>query len=172
METTILSAAELKSPAVYPSCLIFNLNHRLLVNCLEGITEEQATTRISESSNSLIWMATHIVWARFNTIKLLGGNPDNPYNGLFEKFKPFDPADTYPTLSAVKAEWDKATELLKKALQHVTEGHLATPPPFTPPTGDNSIGGAIIFLSQHESFHIGQMAFLKKYFTKSSMSYK
>ena len=37
--------------------------------------------------------------------------------------------------------------------------------------GDFTIGGTIIFLAQHESYDIGQMGYLKKYFTKEAMKY-
>ena len=43
--------------------------------------------------------------------------------------------------------------------------------PFKSPIGDFTIGGTIAFLAQHESYDIGQAAYLKKYFTKEAMSY-
>jgi hypothetical protein len=165
-ETTVT-----KAPAIYPSLLIFKLNHRLFLNALEGVTEEQAKERISEHSNPLIWIATHTAWARYNTLGLLGGTAENPFKGLFENFKPYDPNDAYPTLATVKAEWGKAGALMKEVLHNVTPEHLAGDAPFKNPIGDSTIGGTIIFLAQHESYDIGQMAYLKKYFTKEAMKY-
>jgi len=43
---------------------------------------------------------------------------------------------------------------------------LAADAPFKNPTGDSTIGGTIAFLAQHESYDIGQIGLLKKYFTK------
>jgi DinB family protein len=161
----------LKAPAIYPSLLIFKLNHRLFLNCLEGVTEELAKQRISGHSNSFLWIATHTTWARYNTLNLLGGNAENPFKGLFENFKPYDSNDVYPSLETIKEEWEKVSSLLKEALHSVTEEHLAAEAPFKSPVGDYTIGGTIIFLAQHESYDIGQMGYLKKYLTKEAMKY-
>jgi len=157
--------------SIYHSSLIFNLNTKLFLNALEGVTEAQAKERISDHNNPLNWLAVHTVWARYNICGLLGKPLDNPYKGLFEGFKPFDPAYKYATLAEAKAEWQKASALLKEALESVTEEQLAADAPFKSPTGDYTISGAIAFLAQHESYDVGQVAFLKKYFTKEAMSY-
>ena len=152
--------------------LILNLNTRLFNNSLEGVTEEQANVRISEHNNSLIWLTTHTVWGRYLICSALGKPPaKNPYDGMFENFKPFDPKDKYPTLAELKTEWTKASELLKEALDSVTEEQLSAKGPFPVPVDDSTNGGACAFFVQHESFSIGQMALLKKYFTKEAMQY-
>jgi DinB superfamily len=166
---------ETLSPAtkssIYHSEIIFNLNTRLFLNALDGVTETQAKERISDHNNPLSWLAAHTVWARFNTLAMLGKPAANPYDGLFENFKPFDAAANYGTLAQAKKEWNKASELLKEALDSVTEEHLAADCPLKSPIGDFSFGGTVTFLAQHESYDIGQIAYLKKYHTKAAMSY-
>jgi hypothetical protein len=158
--------------SIYHPQLIFNLNSRLFVNALAGVTEEQAKERISDHNNPVNWLAAHTVWARYNTCAMLGRPAEkNPFDGLFEKFKPFDAATDYGTLAQAKAEWEKATALLNEALAGVSEEHLAAECPLKSPTGDFSFGGTVSFLAQHESYDIGQIAFLKKYFTKEAMTY-
>ena len=151
---------------------ILNMNSRLFIGALEGLTENQASERISEHNNPINWLGTHTVWARYNMSAMLGKPAAmNPFDGLFEKFKPYDSSQTYPTLAEIKAEWNKATELLKEALDAVTEEHLAAECPLKSPIGDFTFGGTIAFLTQHESYDIGQIAFLKKYHTKEAMKY-
>jgi hypothetical protein len=151
---------------------ILNLNTRLFNNALAGVTEEQAKERISGHNNPLIWLASHTAWARYNTCAMLGKPASkNPYDGLFESFKPFDAAADYGTLAKAKEEWNKASELLKEALASVTEEQLAADCPLKSPIGDFSFAGTVAFLAQHESYDIGQIAFLKKYLTKEAMSY-
>ncbi len=158
--------------SIYHSEIIFNLNSRLFLSALAGITEEQAKERISGHNNPVNWLAAHTVWARYNTCAMLGKPAaKNPYDGLFENFKPFDAAAKYGTLADAKAEWQKVSDLLKEALASVTEEHLAADCPLKSPIGDFTFGGTITFLAQHESYDIGQIAFLKKYFTKEAMSY-
>ena len=153
------------------SALILNLNERLFINSLAGVTDEQAKQRLSNHNNPLNWLATHTAWARYNMAALLGKPGTNPYIGMFEGFKPFDESMQFDSLEKIKEEWKKASALLKEALASVTDAHLAADAPFKNPTGDSSIGGTIAFLAQHESYDIGQMALLKKFLTKEAMSY-
>ncbi|MCJ8164245.1 DinB family protein [Pontibacter sp. E15-1] len=158
--------------AIHQSELILNMNSRLFLNSLEGVTEEQATERISDHNNPLIWLATHTVWARYNMSMLLGKPAEhNPYDGKFDNFRPYDAAEDYPSLAEVNAEWQKATALLAEALQSASEAHLAADCPIKSPIGDFTNAGTFAFLVQHESYDIGQMAFLKKYLTKEAMKY-
>lgn len=69
--------------SIKPLQLIFNLNERLFLNALEGVTDEQASERISENNNPLIWIATHTVWARFNSLAMLDAPAKNPFEGKF-----------------------------------------------------------------------------------------
>ncbi len=157
--------------SIYQSKIIFNMNDRLFNSALEGITEEQSKERITGHVNPVNWIASHTVWARYNTLMFLGKPADNPYNGLFENFKAYDVSLNYPSLSEIKNEWKKVSALLNDALGSVSEEHLAGDSPLKSPIGDFTNGGTIAFLAQHESYDIGQLGLLKKFFTKEAMSY-
>ncbi len=43
------------------SALILNMNSRLFINALEGVTEEMAQDRISDHNNPLNWIATYLL---------------------------------------------------------------------------------------------------------------
>ncbi|CAN5675865.1 hypothetical protein BH10BAC3_BH10BAC3_20150 [soil metagenome] len=157
--------------SINQSALILNMNDRLFLNALEGITDVQANQRLSDHNNPTIWIATHTVWARYNMLFFLGKPEKNPFEGMFENFKPYNESDQYPALETVKFEWKKASESLKNALQSVTAEHLAAASPIKSPIGDFTNSGTLAFLAQHESYDIGQLAFLKKFLTKEAMSY-
>ena len=157
--------------SIYPLETIFNLNQRLFTNTLAGITEEQAKERISDHNNPMNWLAAHTVWSRYLMLMFLGKPVTNPYTKLFENFKSYDASLNYPPLEEAKQEWQKASGLLKEAIESVSEEHLSSDAPVPNPTGDLSNGGTVAFLAQHESYTIGQMSLLKKYLTKEAMSY-
>src|ERR1043165_9302911 len=161
MEMTI-GGTTMNAPAIYPLLLPFRLNHRLFLNSLEGVTDEQAAERISPHSNPLIWIATHTVWARYNILAVLGRPAENPFAGMFENFRAFDAGDVYPSVEKVIEEWKKVSALMKVALHEVTEEHITSEAPFKNPIGDFSVAGTLAFFAQHESYDIGQMGFLKK----------
>ncbi len=150
---------------------ILRLSERLFVNALAGVTETQAAHRISGHNNPIVWIATHTVWARYNMAAMLGKPGTNPYQGLFENFKAYDTSMQLPAIADIIAEWKKASVLLIEGLESVSEAHLGGDAPFKNPTGDFTIGGALAFLTQHESYDIGQLGFLKKFHTNEPMSY-
>jgi hypothetical protein len=157
--------------SIHQSQVIFGLNERLFINALQGITEGQAKERIIGHVNPVNWIAAHTVWARYNALMFLGTPAGNPYGDLFENFKAYDSSLNYPSLEAIKDEWKKVSGLLREALSSVTEETLAADAPIKNPGGDFTNGGTIAFFAQHESYDIGQMALLKKFFTKEAMSY-
>jgi hypothetical protein len=157
--------------SIYQSELMLNMNERLFLNALEGVTDDQAKERLSDHNNPFIWIATHTVWARYNMLVFLGKPAKNPFEGKFENFKAYDATDNYPSLETVKTEWKNASKLLKEAIQKVTEEQLAAESPLKSPIGDFTNGGTFAFLAQHEGYDIGQMGFLKKYHTAEAMKY-
>ena len=157
--------------SINQSALILQMNERLFTSALNGITDEQASERISNHNNPIIWIAAHTLWARYNMLSYLGKTVTNPYDNLFVNFKPYGAADDYPTLQQVKAGWRQVSDLLKAALQSVTEDTIAKDGGHQTPIGDTTNGGTLAFLTQHESYDIGQLAFLKKYYTKEAMQY-
>jgi hypothetical protein len=157
--------------SINQSQLIFKLNERLFINTLKDVSEDQAQERIIGHVNPVNWIAAHTVWARYNALAFLGAPANNPYNDLFENFRGYDPSLKYPSLSEIKDEWKKVSRLLDNALALVTEEHLASDAPIKNPTGDFTNGGTIAFFAQHESYDVGQLGLLKKFFTKEAMSY-
>jgi len=159
------------SSSIYHIENIFNLNNRLFNNALARLTEQQSKERLSGHNNPINWIAAHTVDARYLTLMLLGKPAQTPYKGMFENFKAYDPATEYPTLENIKTEWNKVSGLLTDALKSVTDDNLNAESPVKSPIGIFTNAGTIAFLAQHESYDIGQMALLKKYFTKEAMSY-
>ena len=156
---------------IYNSVLIFYLNELLFINALDGLTEVQIKERLSGHNNPISWIAAHTVWARYNTLMFLGQPAKNPFDTHFEGFKAYSDSIEYPLLETIKAEWHKASALLKEAFQAVSATQLAAESPVKSPMGDTTISGTIAFLAQHESYDIGQIAFLKKYYTGEAMKY-
>ena len=159
------------NPLLHFCQLIFNLNDRLFINALEGITEDQAKERQSDHNNPVNWIASHTVHARYLMLMFLGKPAENPYTSLFENFKAYDQSLPYPTLAEIKSEWQKVSGLLHDALKAVTDEHLAEESPIKSPIGDFTNAGTLAFLAQHESYDIGQLGYLKKFFTKEGMKY-
>ena len=71
------------------------------------------------------------------------------------------------------ADHDRMEELAEKArLGTITDAELAGASGERFPGVPATLLGAIAFLVQHESYHIGQLAFVRKYLGRPSMSYR
>jgi uncharacterized damage-inducible protein DinB len=149
------------------------MNNNLFTDCIEGLTEEQSNLRISAETNSIKWIAAHIIWARYNTSSVMGNPPaNNPFTGLFENFRPTSVEDDYKTLVEIKEEWKKASDLIEDSFSKIDNDFWVKEAPIKLAfVGDDSNAGLITFLAQHESFHLGQLAILKKNITGISMKY-
>ena len=146
---------------------IFSINTSLFTNCLEGVTEEQAIQKISPNTNSLKWLAAHVTWARYQISALMGNPPaNNPFDGLFENFRPYEESDDLKSLVEIKQEWDKATSLLATSFSTIDADFWEMDSDISfPLQQDKSNASLMAILVQHECLHIGQMATLKKYTT-------
>ncbi len=101
----------------------------------------------------------------------LGKPEKNPYDELFTNFKAYSSLLSYPSVEEIKMQWGRVSKLLEEALHAATDEQLQAESPLKSPIGESSNGGTFAFLVQHESYDIGQMAFLKKFLTSEAMKY-
>lgn len=159
-------------PSIIGLANILKLNERLFINALENITHEQAKERLTEHNNPINWLSNHILWGRYKILELLGKTEHkNPYMGLFENFRPYDEDIKLNQIEYIKEEWSKVAILINEALETVTEERLAEEAKSVTPIGISTIFGSLSFLVWHESYHLGQVAFLKKYYTTEPMKF-
>jgi uncharacterized damage-inducible protein DinB len=140
------------------------------LSVLEGIDDKDGAKTVSENTNSLEWLAGHLITGRYRNINRLG-NPIAPYNYL-DKFInqtlpppnaiAFNKSIQYPTLTESRQQWNKYTDMFLKRLNSIDETALKTVMPFTLPTGGNTIEDALVFMVLHETYHIGQMSIIRK----------
>lgn len=138
----------------------------------KDISDEEAHRRISDNTNSLIWIAGHILDIQYNLAALLGITTENPYAEQFSFGKPFDADATYPSLGTMQSDWDALTPKIAQALDQLTEEQLAAEPPFAIPFPEQSIRGLLGFQMHHLAYEIGQMALYRKFLGKEAMSYQ
>ena len=140
----------------------FRMNANLLEKSLEGISGAEWQACPSEASNPLIWIAGHIVWARSRALALLGAEWSKPWLTLYARgAKPASDAEC-PTPEEVIAAWHEVKAALEAALEKVSAEALSAPAPERIPSFDGKLGGTISFFANHESYHVGQAAYVRK----------
>lgn len=141
---------------------MFNANSQMFQAVANGVPEEKWLTRPAERSNHLTWIAGHVVIHRAKVSKMLGDTWSAPWEGLFARGgKLVDPAQ-YPTPAALRQAWTDVTAKLSTALDQLSPEISSKPVPHGTPSLNGTTGGSIGLLCFHETYHIGQMGFVKK----------
>jgi uncharacterized damage-inducible protein DinB len=149
----------------------FRMNTRLFVNCLDRVAEEKATHRPNDRTNSMSFIACHLVDSRHFLTRFLGFTETNPLEAVLREANSIDDIGDLPSLEAIRNAWRPIARSLDACLLSLSEEELTAPSTQRFPVDDPTVFGAIGFLLQHESYHIGQMALLRKFLGYPAMKY-
>jgi hypothetical protein len=75
-----------------------------------------------------------------------------------------------PGKDELERAWREAGVLVRDALSGVTEATLSRSGPRLPGS-DGTVLGGVAFLLQHESYHIGQLAYIRRMYGLPAMKY-
>ena len=158
-------------PRLAPLASTLRLNHRLFHNCLAGLPDDKARVRPTESTNSAAFVAAHLVDSRVYTLDLLGVKQKSPLTGAKGGFNDIAQVSTYPTLAEIEKAWTGVSEVLDQRVRSLTAAELDAPldPGF--PVEPKTLLGVFTFLVQHDSYHLGQLALLRKQAGLPAMAY-
>ncbi len=158
-------------PILKASAETCHLNHRLLLACIDGMDDPAAQKVLAPDTNHAAFLVLHLVDARCFLLKMLVGEVEHPFGDAYDGAKSVDDIERFPTVEELRAAWGKTGSMLKQAFDNVTEEQLAAESPFAMPVADQTCAGAVAFLAQHESYHVGQLALLRKGLGLGPMSY-
>ncbi|HET7460290.1 MAG TPA: DinB family protein [Longimicrobium sp.] len=159
-------------PVAAPLVAGFRLHTRLFLNCLAGLDDAAAQTRPNEHTNSIAFIALHLVDVRHYTVAGAGGPAQpHPYAELLAEVQSIEALATYPPLAEIRVAWTRASAALEDALHAIGGDTLNAEWPQRLPVHDPSVAGGLAFLLTHEGYHIGQMALLRKYLGRPAMAY-
>jgi uncharacterized damage-inducible protein DinB len=159
------------NPAVAPLAAILDLNTDLLLNCLEGVSESEAQRRLQGGGNSLAFLIAHLTDTRHFMATRLKRPLANPLTPLLADARGIDDIRGWPPLDDLQGAWQAISDHLATVLPALTAEELSEPNVHRFPMGDSSRLGFIAFLTQHDSYHVGQAAFLRRQIGKSAMAY-
>lgn len=158
-------------PRVFPLAEIFRLDGWLLHNCLDDLTEEQALARPAPGVNSAAFIAAHLADSRHAIAGWLGSSLPNPLASYLADARSIEDVRELPPLEALLAAWDRVDAELARRLRDATPAALDGPAPGTFPTGGGTMLGALAFLAHHDSYHVGQLALIRRHLGLPAMRY-
>ena len=142
---------------------MFKTNADIFEKVTQSVPAEQWLTQPCSDSNHLTWVAGHVVVHRAIVAEMLGAQWSAPWRKLFVRGAQRVAPDQYPNADELRCAWNEVSEKLAACLSNATEEDLAKPAPQGVPTMDGKVGGFVAFLCLHETFHVGQLSYLKKY---------
>jgi uncharacterized damage-inducible protein DinB len=108
-----------------------------------------------------LWIVGHVVWARSVTLGFLGSAWTTPWLPLFARGAKLADSAECPTPEEIALAWEEASARLTAAMEEVSEDTLSAPSPERIPSADGKISGLVNFLANHETYHLGQAAYLR-----------
>ncbi len=110
-----------------------------------------------------MWVAGHLVVSRGSVLKTLGAEWSMPWGALFTRGAKPAAQDQYPGIEEIRSAWKAVSEQLSASLANVSADVLAKPAPEGKPSFDRKVGGLVAFLAFHETYHVGQVSYLRKW---------
>lgn len=138
-------------------------NSKLYEAALDGLGSEDLRRAPGDDSNPMIWVAGHLLFYRTTMLKFLGESVEPRWEDVFQRGAKVGPDAGFPELDEIRREWTKASEKLVQRLAKLTDQEALAPSPAQFPVEENSMRATVGFLAWHESYHIGQMAYLRKW---------
>ena len=168
-QLTIVLVELMMEPVVQALADQFRVVTNAYLKALDGIDREAMLTRPGARSNSMVWVAGHLVQSRARLINVLGGTRELPWPELFRTGSTVADPAAYPDPSAVLAQWGELTNDLMRRLEALGPADLTrdTPPRVASP--DGTLRGAISLFAFHEGYHVGQLGFLRKWLGNGSL---
>jgi uncharacterized damage-inducible protein DinB len=146
---------------ISPAAVTYRQNGEMLVKSWQGLTPEEWLKHPGESSNHLLWIVGHLVYCRSVLLGVLGTPWSRPWLPLFRRGAKVVDASEYPSSEEITSAWQEVSAATAPALEQASEAVLSAPPPGKLPSFDGKTSGSVAFFAFHETYHVGQAAYLR-----------
>ena len=142
---------------------MFKTNTDIINMAIADVRTEDWLRTPGDASNHLLWLLGHVVVHRGQVLKTLGSQWDSSWASLFARGSQRVDESEYPTVDEIRAAWDEISQQLKAALSEPPSDVLTQPAPQGPPSFDKKTSGTVAFYAFHDTYHAGQITFLRKW---------
>jgi hypothetical protein len=139
----------------------FRQNGNLLEKSFGDLNRDDWLRRPAEGSNPVLWIVGHLIWGRSRVLALLGEEWTRPWLPLFARGAMLAEDSQYPSPQEIKDAWLDISAHLTAVLDAAPAETLAAQVGEKSPSYDGTVGGMVTFLAFHETYHVGQVAYLR-----------
>lgn len=155
-------ATSTASPVLGPLLLIFGISERLLARAIGDLSDADFVQRPDAKTNAVAWVAAHAVEYRARMLSVLGTPFDSGWGGRFERGADTSGDVAYPSRDEVTRTAAAVNAQVHATLSTLTDAALAEPAKGPVPPGITTIADQIAFFALHDSYHVGQLAYMRK----------
>jgi uncharacterized damage-inducible protein DinB len=149
------------SPLASPTAMIFAFNEPFVYQALKGLTQDELRRAPSDRNNNILWVAGHIVQTRATVLSFLGDSVDTGWGKLFDRGAALVEAAQYPTGEQIERVMRDVSPRLNARLTLLKDDVLTRPATLQVP-GTATVADELAFFALHESYHVGQLSFIRK----------
>lgn len=155
--------------AIAPISLIFKLNNGLVSRTLDGLTDDEVWRALPAGGNPIGWLLGHLTETRASLLHALGSPLETGWPASFARGASLADRSVYPTRPMIEQAWKATHGRMRDAFAALTNVQLASPSTVDLP-GATNLAGQIAFLAFHESYHVGQMGYVRKQLGHSAIA--
>ena len=145
-----------------PLGVIFTVNDNFISRAIDGLSEDELWHRPHENTNPMFWLLGHIVHSRAGLLRLLGEDYRTGWGERFQRGAALKERAEYPDLTEIERIRTDTSERLGARLAALTEAELTRDATGPQLPASKTLGDQIGFLALHESYHVGQLAYVRK----------
>jgi uncharacterized damage-inducible protein DinB len=138
----------------------FRFNSQFLENSVKDLAPEDWLRRPAANMNHITWIVGHMTWTRGRLLHYIGVEWAQPSLDLFARGAKLAEDSAYPSPESLLGAWRESTSAVTAALENVSDDALAQPSAH-PRSADGKISGIVNFLAFHETYHGGQISYLR-----------
>ena len=149
-------------PAIKPVAFIFANNDSLADRSFLGVKPEDVWKRPTPQTNSMLWIFAHMVATRARILGVFGEPYETGWGEMFGRGAELQDPSTYPTREQIAEAGREVNARLFAKLAAVTDADLAREAKGPRPPSAVTVGDQLAFFALHESYHVGQLAYVRK----------
>lgn len=142
---------------------MFKTNTDIINKAIADVKPDDWFRQPGNDSNHLMWLLGHIVVHRGLVLKTVGADWSASWASLFARGTERVDAAQYPSIEEMRAAWNQVSEQIKATLNESPAEVLGKPSAEGMPSFDKQVSGTVAFLAFHDTYHTGQISFVRKW---------
>lgn len=146
------------------------VNASLMARAVDGLSAEELLRQPGEHGNPILWILGHVIATRGGLLRILGAAWDAPvWTRAFVRGSAPPAAWEYPPVAQMLATLTATDGALAAALETIPPEQWSAASAHAFPVPDRTLRGDLAFFVFHETYHVGQMGYVRRWLGHSSL---